>query len=202
MSGPVGVLLAGGRGARLGLGLPKALVALDGRTLLERAQATLAIACEEVLVCAPRDVGELLGLEHFVADGIEHGGPLAGLVTGLAAARGRTVLALGVDLPFMRADTLARLAELLGAHEAVVPAPHGRPQPLAAAYAPRAADRLARALTGGERRCVAAVLALDARVLDADEVGQLPGGADAFFNLNTPADLAEAARRLAAEHAA
>jgi molybdopterin-guanine dinucleotide biosynthesis protein A len=196
------VLLAGGRGARLGLGLPKALVILGGRTLLERAQATLALACDEVLVCAPRDIGETLGLESFVADGIEHGGPLAGLVTGLTAARGRPALALGVDLPFMRPETLARLAELLGPHEAVVPAPHGRPQPLAAAYAPRAAERLARALVIGERRCTAAVLALDVRVLDAAEVEHLPGGADAFFNLNTPGDLAEAVRRLAAEHAA
>ena len=195
MSGPIGLLIAGGRGARLGLGIPKALVPLDGRTLLERARATLALVCDEVLVSAPREIGERLGIEHFVPDGVERGGPLAGLVAGLAAARERSVLALGVDLPFVRGETLVHLAGLLGGFDAVVPAPHGRPQPLAAAYSARAGERLARALMVGERRCTAAVLAMDVRLLDAAATEQLPGGADAFLNLNTPQDLDEAWRR-------
>ncbi|HEV2105150.1 MAG TPA: NTP transferase domain-containing protein, partial [Candidatus Eisenbacteria bacterium] len=54
MSPPVlGVLLAGGRGARLGAGGPKALATLAGRTLLSRAHAILAAVCDAVVVVAP-----------------------------------------------------------------------------------------------------------------------------------------------------
>src|SRR5262249_32784657 len=50
----LGVLLAGGRGTRLGAGIPKALVVCGGRTLLARALATLDTLGDAVVVVAPR----------------------------------------------------------------------------------------------------------------------------------------------------
>jgi 2-C-methyl-D-erythritol 4-phosphate cytidylyltransferase len=53
------LILAAGRGERLGLG-PKALLALGGRTLLERAIALMRSVAERVLVGVPEEyVGEL-----------------------------------------------------------------------------------------------------------------------------------------------
>jgi molybdopterin-guanine dinucleotide biosynthesis protein A len=71
------------------------------------------------------------------------------------------------------------------------------PQPLVAAYAPAAAPVLFERLRAGERSVTAAVLSLDPLILDDEAIEALDGGASSFFNLNTPADLAEAESRIA-----
>ena len=47
MAGTLGILLAGGRGTRLGLGVPKALAPWAGGTLLSHALATLRAAKQQ-----------------------------------------------------------------------------------------------------------------------------------------------------------
>ena len=216
----LGVLLAGGRGARLGPGSPKALVTVAGKTLLERALETLGPVCDVVVIAAPAalTLEPALGRARMdgrvelrrVDDPADAAGPLAGLVAGLEAARFRRALALGVDFPLMRVAFLAALLDRLedgpgsaisaDAHErarAVIPAPAGVPQPLVAAYAPEATAVLRAALDRGERAATRAVLALAPRLLGDDELAALPGGLESLFNLNTPDALAEAERRLA-----
>src|SRR5437588_594832 len=82
----VGILLAGGRGSRLGLGRPKALAEVAGATLLERALAILAAyapaaldplavrlrAGERALVPAVRSLGPRLVMDDEIA-GFEGG---------------------------------------------------------------------------------------------------------------------------------
>uniref|UniRef100_A0A832I483 Probable molybdenum cofactor guanylyltransferase n=1 Tax=Eiseniibacteriota bacterium TaxID=2212470 RepID=A0A832I483_UNCEI len=193
--GTLGVLLAGGRGTRLGANVPKALVVLGGETLLARARRTLEGACDAVVVVAPPKVGRALATP-FVPDAAGGAGPLAGIVAGLAARPFGVALVLGVDFPLIRAATLGALAEALGDAPAVMPAPGGAPQPLACAVAAAAAPRLAAAWRAGERSARAALVALGARLLDDAALDALPGGAAAFLNCNRPADLAEASRRL------
>ena len=198
MGATLGILLAGGRGERLGLGSPKALVTLGGRTLLVRALETLRSFCDHVVVCAPASLELPIEPAIRVDDPLPGEGPLAALVAGLRSRPFARAVALGVDMPFVGADALAIVcAGPMGA-PAVVPAPGGRPQPLAAAYAPEAIAPLAAAVGRGERALVRAVLALPARIVaDAELVAAL-GSTDAYFNLNTRADLAFAEGRIAA----
>ena len=49
----LGVIVAGGRGARLGLGRPKAFAEVGGMTLLARAEAVLAALCDAIVIAAP-----------------------------------------------------------------------------------------------------------------------------------------------------
>lgn len=198
MAGTLGILLAGGRGRRLGLGPPKALASWAGGTLLDHALATLRAACDEVVVSAPRELALPVPDALRVDDPPEAAGPLAGLVAGLASRPWARALALGVDLPLAGADLLRALGEALGPHAAVVPAPGGRAQPLAAWYAPAALAPLAAALSRGERALVPAVASLSPRYLDDAALAALGAGAHSFLNVNTPADLAEAARAAAA----
>ena len=209
----LGILLAGGRGTRLGLGVPKALARVGGITLLERALDTLGRCCERVVVVAPRDL-ELAALPSAVGGGavtraFDPGeGPLGATVAALAAGAFTRAALLGVDFPLMRAEMIAGLLARLaygGAGEAappaVVPAPDGGPQPLAAAYAWSAVVALAEAFGRGERSIVTAVTDLGPRLLHAGELSDLPGGLENFLNLNRPEDLA-AAERLLRERAA
>ncbi|MBI5710162.1 MAG: NTP transferase domain-containing protein [Candidatus Eisenbacteria bacterium] len=197
MAGTLGVLVAGGRGARLGLRLPKALARVGGRTLLERALETLGGACDEIVVAAPAGLRLPVppGARADDVAGIE--GPLSGLVAGLAARPFARALVLGVDFPLMPAALLRSLADRLGDRAAVVPAPGGIPQPLAAAYAPRAAAALAERLAAGERAVTVAVLALDPLLLGEAELARLEGGVESFLNFNTPGDGTRAESRLA-----
>ena len=213
----LGVVLAGGRGERLGRG-PKALVSLGGSTLLERSLATLAPLCERIVVTAPADLalaspaleaGSIEGREVTrVDDPALAAGPLAGLVAGLTASPFRLALALGADFPLVRTSFLAALLERLEPQgkrgprpSAVVPAPNGILQPLVAAYPSAAASRLAAQLERGERAATRAVAALGPCLLSDPELERLPGGLENVFNLNTPADLAVAEERLGARRA-
>jgi molybdopterin-guanine dinucleotide biosynthesis protein A len=190
----LGVLLAGGRGRRLGAG-PKALAKVAGATLLERASATLEAACDEFVIVAPAGLGlRAPGGRRIVHD--EGRGPLPALLAGLHAAPCDLALVLGVDFPLVRPATLAAIAARLGNAPAAVPRPGAMLQPLVAAYAPAARDALEAAAARRERALVAAVASIGPRVIEAEELEALPGGPAVFLNVNTPAELAEAARRL------
>jgi len=198
-----GVVLAGGRGRRLGLGVPKARAGIAGRTLLERAVATLAEACGEVIVVAPAglDLGPCAA--RRVCDVAGFAGPLAGLVAGLEACAGADVAVLGVDFPLAGAGWPRALLERLAADashgaavaRAVVPRPGGFAQPLVAAYGAGAAAELRVALECGVTSLRGGLEKLAVTWLEDADLAVLPGGATALLNVNTPADL-DAARRL------
>lgn len=190
----LGVLVAGGRGTRLGLGVPKALAPFAGSTLLARALATLRAVCDDVVVCAPAALELPAEGAARADDPANAAGPLAGLVAGLTVRPFTAALALGVDLPLVTPAVLRALHGMLAGHAAVVPDPGGRPQPLAAWYGSAAAPALAASLARGERALVPAVLALPARVVSDDELAVCGAGEHTFLNVNTPADLARAER--------
>jgi molybdopterin-guanine dinucleotide biosynthesis protein A len=197
----LGVLVAGGRGDRLGFGRPKAWALAGGETLLERAARSLADCTDERVVVAPRAMELPGGPWLRVDDPPGPPGPLAAIVAGLGSRRFARALVLGVDYPLVGAPLLAAILDRLGAAIAAVPYPAGRAQPLVAAYADRAAPRLAAARAAGERSLVAAVEQLGPERLDDATLAGWPGGRDAFLNVNSPDDLAEAERRLAAARA-
>ena len=207
------MLLAGGLGRRLGGDTPKARVMCAGRSLLDRALATLAALCDAVVVVAPGDMelGELAtpgaGRDvqrdvKRIADPPGAAGPLAGLVAGLGADAFDDALVLAVDMPLLTPETLTALRALRGEASAVLPAPGGITQPLAAWYTARAFAPLAAALAAGERSPSRVVFAMHPAIIGDDALASLPGGLGVWLNVNTRAELDEAERRLAArEHA-
>jgi molybdopterin-guanine dinucleotide biosynthesis protein A len=196
-----GVILAGGRGRRLGANVPKPWVELGGVALVRRAVSTLGGVCDAIVVTAPKaDRAAWAWLSpaaSFVADPEGAEGPLAGLVAGLEGESYDEALVLAVDFPLVTAALLDRLLSRLrssGDAKALVPMPAGIPQPLVAAYRPTARAPLAASLAAGERSVVRAVTALDPVWVADRELGD--DDRDALFNVNTAADLAEAERRM------
>lgn len=195
--GPLGIVLAGGAGERLAAGRPKALVELAGGTLLARAARTLGSVCDGVVVSAPGAMALPRCPAPRVDDPPGAAGPLAGIVAAARAHPGRDAIVLGIDFPLAGAALLRALLARLGTREAVIPAPGARPQPLVAVYTVRALARIAARFDEGERAVTRAVAGLDADRPDDAALAALPGGAVALLNVNTPADLAAAARSLA-----
>ena len=163
------MLLVGGRSRRFGS--PKALAQFRGETLAERAWRLLGDACDERIA-----VGRSAGLPfETIDDAVEDGGPLAGIVAGLRAARYDTVVVIPVDAPLL---TVAALHELAAAcRDAAVP----RTGPLPGAYAKSALLLLEDALARRDLALRTVVDRLDTKVVDLDPA--------LLANVNEPSDL-------------
>lgn len=121
------VILAGGRGARLG-GVDKASVEVGGRTLIARTLDTVIDAAEVVVVGEPVPTDRPV---TFTRESPRYGGPVAALLTGRdALLRSTPTLAvLAVDMPFLSPATFRRLHEGAAGHDgAVLTGPDGRRQ--------------------------------------------------------------------------
>lgn len=193
------MLLAGGRGERLGAGVPKALVPCAGRTLLDRAHAVLAALCDIVVVVAPGVMDLPIAMADRVDDPPGRGGPLPAVVAGLRAREHDEAFVLAVDLPLMEVAALTRLRDRRGNGHAVVPRPGGVAQPLAAWYSGRARDLLAIEVEAGERSVTTAVELLSPVWVEDAELVTWPGGREAWWNVNTREELELAESRLVAE---
>lgn len=192
MSGRLGVLIAGGAGERFGG--PKALAQFHGTPLVARAHAALAEACDDVVVVAPGTLDLPVPRSARVPDRIAGEGPLSALVAGLAARRFRCAFALGVDLPLVESTHVRRLLDAWKDDAALVPAPGGRAQPLAAVYGPAAREPLEGALAEGRRALVPAVMTLGPRLLDDAALALLDLPPACFEDADTPEVLARLER--------
>jgi molybdenum cofactor guanylyltransferase len=193
------VVLAGGRGTRLG-GEGKAGVELAGRPMLAYVLEAMEGALDDVVVTAKASTalpGTSDGERVRVPGGRSvplwsepdlprH--PLAGLRSALARAEGRAILACACDMPLVTPALIEEiaLADAQGA-PAVVPRASDRLQPLLARYEPEALERLADA--DDELSLTAAVERLSPRVIE-------PADDELFFNVNTPEDVEMAAGEL------
>jgi molybdopterin-guanine dinucleotide biosynthesis protein A len=184
-SGPVGVVLAGGLGRRLGG--DKAVVEIEGRPLLLYPLESLHEVCEQVAVVAKSEtiLPPLDGLADLWIEPDEPRHPLTGVEHALRLAGGRAILVVAVDLPLVDAGTLRLIAGTApGAAVVVAPRVHGRLQPLCALYTPLALEGLAG--FDPSAPVTAVVEALGVREIE-------PPDASAFLNVNRPEDVLQAA---------
>lgn len=188
-----GVILAGGLATRMGGG-DKALLTLAGASLLERVVARLEPQVAALALSANGDAARFAPLDLPVLPDSVPGfpGPLAGILAGLdwAAARGDdAIVSAAADTPFLPGDLVARLsAEREG--DAPVLAAVGedgmsRDQPVFGLWPVALREALRDALVRGERKVGAFARAQGARRAMFTEPA-------AFFNINTPEDLARA----------
>lgn len=199
---PIGVVLAGGAGRRIGGA--KAIVELRGTPLLLYPLRALQAVLAEVAVVAKLDsaLPPLPGVPVWT-EPPEPAHPLAGIVYALRrlvppgaagdAEPARAILVCAGDLPFVDPALVERIAraEASGA-PAVVPRVGGRLQPLLARYEPAALAPLAAALARQPAPPLsAAVTALTPRLLELGEDDER-----SFFNVNAPEDLLTAAALL------
>ena len=181
-----GVVLAGGKSSRMGR--DKALISVEGRTLLERAVTLLRPHVREILVIG--DPLKYSTAQGQVVPDLQPGlGPLGGVVTALKQARYVRLLVIACDMPNINDRLLMRLKTALDeGHDAAVPRRQGLIEPLAAAYHKRSIDSFEGALKQGELKMSDALALLRTAWLEITpgEDGWAP---DLFRNINAPTDL-------------
>ncbi len=195
-----GLILAGGRGSRMG-GADKGLLAFEGRPLFEWLAARLRPQVGALVVNANRHADAYAALGFAVVpDPVLPGvdafpGPLAGMLAGLRAARTPWVCCVPCDSPLLPRDFVARMRKTVDASggDVGMAVCDGR-QPVFALLRRTLAGDLADALGTGERK-------IDRwfarhRLVEVDFADH----PEAFVNLNTPEDWsALAAHRAAAD---
>lgn len=176
------LILAGGESRRMGRA--KALLPVDGMTLIEWLASRLAPAFAHLMI-AGREGTELPESlrPHLVTDLHPGAGPLAGIEAGLAASPLDPVVAVACDMPDVTPSLLRRLVETAsgGAIDAAVPRLGGEPEPACAAYRHSAAGAISAALAAGRYRAADVLGGLRVAWLDYEDPAQ-------FANLNTPED--------------
>ncbi len=202
-NGIAGVVLSGGRSTRMGGG-DKGLLALAGRPILAHVVSRLEPQVETLVLNANGDASrfDTLGLP-IVPDTVEgFAGPLAGILAGLqwaSAQQGlKAMVSAAADTPFLPLDLVERLVAAVAkkTDRIAVSCSNGRRHPVFALWPVSLRAPLQAALAAGERK-VSAFLDKHGFVdVDFPVTGAADLAIDPFFNINTPAELAEAERLL------
>lgn len=125
------MVLAGGASARFG-GVDKALVRVDGVTLLDRVLRATKSARSTVVVGPERVVCRAV---EWTLEEPPAGGPVAGIAAGLAGGESSVVVVVSCDLPWLTEAEVAALVAGVGDHDGYgLLDSDGREQRLAAAY--------------------------------------------------------------------
>lgn len=184
------VVLAGGRARRFG-GVDKGLIRLRGQPLAAWVVGRLRSQVNELVLSANRNLNDYSALGRVVADAIPgQPGPLAGIDAATRRMECKWVLTATCDTPFLPLDLACRL--LVGARQSgedAVYAADDRQAHYGIMLLRRAlVDEIEAFLSAGGRRVQDWLARVHAQpVLFRDDP-------HAFFNINTPEDLARAER--------
>ncbi len=181
-----GVVLAGGKSSRMGR--DKALIEIDGISLLQRSIDLLRPHTREILVIADPD---RYAPEHAVVVPDEHpgAGPLGGIITAMHKARYVRLLVLACDMPNLTDRLLMKLKNaLLGEVDAVIPRHGAMVEPLAGAYHLHCIEAFQRSLVNGRLKMTDALSMVRTSPMDLVP-GENGWPINLFKNLNEPADL-------------
>ena len=186
---PVGVVLAGGAGRRIGGS--KALATLDRRALISYPLEAVWRALGNVTIVAKPDteLPSVVGAAVWI-EPQEPRHPLTGIMHAISLAEGRPVLICASDMPLVTPELIAEIAfaDPRGA-PAVVASFHGEIQPLLACYQPSALEPLSAAARDPGVRLRDAVEGLKPVRYEVED-------GDCLFNVNSPDELLQAAAML------
>jgi len=190
-----GVILAGGRGSRMG-GVDKGLQNHRGMPLAMHALMRLQPQVGAMLINANRNLGayEALGAPVYPDSTPDFAGPLAGVLVGLEQCQTPWMVTVPCDTPAFPLDLVEHLARTADEQQAdiayaVTVEPDGREQshPVFCLLRSDLMESLVAFMHGGGRK-------IDAWFAQHKAVGVRFPEAQAFFNANTPHELAQLQR--------
>jgi molybdopterin-guanine dinucleotide biosynthesis protein A len=182
-----GIVLAGGRGSRMG-GVDKGLQPLRGRPMVAWVLERIAPQVDEIVVNANQNLDAYAGFGHRVVPDSLGGfaGPLAGLHAGLQAASHPLAVTVPCDSPFLPLDLVLRLKEKLSNNDLAVAKTGDHPHPVFALVRRSVLPHLERFLASGGRKIDAWYATLAVVEVSFDDQP------DAFRNINTLEELRSA----------
>lgn len=190
MNDPIGAVLAGGSGRRMGR--DKAGVQFRGRPLLDHVAAALTSAGLEVVVIGrEKPIGDYATVRDLPGLG---GGPAVGLLSAFAHHPDRDVFLAAVDQPLLRPETVRGLLDTPG--DAVIPVANSHPQVTCAFYRAACRSPLEGMLASGQAKLRRLPDLIDPTMVGSDTWSKWGEDGSSWLSLDTP----EALRAAEARH--
>lgn len=192
LDGVTGVLLAGGRGTRMG-GQDKGLLQLDGKPLIAHGVQRLRPQVAELLISANRHQESYSGFNCRIINDppqVRFRGPLAGMLAAMNVAQTAYILTAPCDSPYLAPHYAQRMWEGLGSNSTKLSvALHAANwQPVFTLLSVELRDNLAAYLAGNQGGVQRWLRTLHPTLVTFDDCPEM------FANFNTPEALANAAR--------
>ncbi len=188
----MGVVLAGGESSRMGT--DKALLEIDGMTMIEHVTETLRNVFEEVVVVSNVPVKySFLNLPVF-PDIIRNCGPLGGIHSALTHLNTEAIFVVSCDTPFISEGLIRHLLTSHTNHDLCVPKMGKEVQPLCGIYKKTALPTITQRLHQHQLRV--------REIFDLVDTSIIPIGPELPFyhsnllkNFNTPGEFKQYSRR-------
>jgi len=190
-TGISGIILAGGKNARMGA--EKALLRVGPNFIIEHISAALRIVAEEIIVVTSEPDKYARFGDRTVKDIMAGHGPLGGIHAGLACAGQPLALVTACDIPFVSAGLAALLINNAAGYDAVVPFYHGYAEPLFALYRKSCLGVIEELLNNNRNKITGFYQQVKVNFLNEQKLLEAETDLDRiFFNVNTPEDLKKA----------
>lgn len=181
-----GIILAGGKGIRLGRN--KGMALLNGRHLIEYVIENLSSVCGEILISTNSDHCKKFGYP-LIPDIIAGKGPMSGIHACLQASSNEDNIVVSVDTPFAGKEYFTHLLANKGNGTIAAPVDEqGRYEPLCAYYHKRAAVEMEGFLRSGQYQMIKLFSHIPLTAINIPEEMHRANPM-LFHNVNTEADL-------------
>ncbi|MGD9963288.1 MAG: molybdenum cofactor guanylyltransferase [Thermoplasmata archaeon] len=191
-----GVVLAGGRGSRIGG--DKGLVEVGGRPMVAHVLRALSEVADDIVLAVSEGAGstyeEVTGPSvKTVEDRAPERGPLEGLVCAMELTEHDLVAVVPCDVPFLKPGILSLLESKADGNDAAVPVVNGFLEPLVAVYRREPGMSLFRyELDFGAGKVGNAIERMDFRRVEEVELRAVDERLLSFWNVNSKEDLTRA----------
>jgi len=179
-----GIILAGGQSTRMGT--DKALIQINGKTLLENAIDICKPHCRTIIISSNNSGHELFGYE-IIPDEIKNCGPLGGIYSCLKKSVTEWNFVLSVDAAFVPVSFVQFLISETENFDAVVPVHQNGKEPLVALYHKRCIPEIIKQIETQDFKIHRLFNSLNITFTDSQKwIQKYP---EIFRNLNRPEDL-------------
>lgn len=181
-------------------GLPKALMDVGGRRIIERVAEVLRQVTDELLLVTNTPERYAWMGYPMVPDVFPDAGSLGGIYSGLKAASGEAAFVVACDMPFLVPDVARLVTSRAGLADVVIPLVRGFHETLHASYAKPCLGPMERRIATGQLKITGFFPEVRVLEIPEAEVRHLADPERVFMNVNTPEEL-EQARAIAAAEA-
>ena len=179
-----GIILAGGKSSRMGTN--KALLTIDGKTVIERIVNQLDQIVDEIIVVTNQFHDYKFLQLPMVEDKWKGMGPLAGIQAGLNASSTARNLVVACDMPFISIELGKYLLTQLDQYQAAVPEISGQLHPLFAAYRKDICEAVSKSLSENQLRMRQLLHTIHVKIIENELLDSLGISTEEiyFFNMN------------------
>ena len=180
-----GIILAGGKSLRMGT--DKALIEINGQSMIKKAYLLLKDLCDEIILSTTGSYF-FKGIKK-VSDEKPGLGPIGGIYSCLKQSGTDKNLVLAVDIPFVNQDILKFLIENIDNSDVIFPLNElGKIEPLCAIYSKSILPAIEKMIQQGDFKVQNLKQYINVKTIQISR-DQKFFDEKLFLNLNTPADL-------------